>query len=397
MKTNDFQEELFQAHIGPEKVKAARTLSLLASVLYGIFGIVDFYSLSITLEEVLFIRGGVVIVLIATFIFSYYESFEKFYLLIFSMVALSTSMGIEAMIYLSVPGDHAFNVYFAGIILVIMTIFGWGYLKHSTSLFVSGIIIAGYAFVAAVNQLELYAIFVNVFFLLSATSIGFISQLARDRYVREVFELQQSLAKAVKEKTIEADDFAYKANHDSLTSLPNRRYITQLLEESLQIAKDKDKVLAILFFDLNGFKPLNDIYGHAVGDEVLIIVAKRLELAIRKGDCASRLGGDEYLVGLMMDKDHVSEIEPMAGKFAEIISEPMSIDGNIVKVGASVGIAAYPMHGNNVNVLIDIADKKMYNVKQGLQKLDKAKAKAKTKNKSLMPVVIFPGNAKRRR
>jgi diguanylate cyclase (GGDEF)-like protein len=127
---------------------------------------------------------------------------------------------------------------------------------------------------------------------------------------------------------------------------------------------------------------------------VLIIVAKRLELAIRKGDCISRLGGDEYLVGLMMDRDHVGEIEPMAGKFAEIISKPMSIDGNIVKVGASVGIAAYPMHGNNINVLIDIADKKMYNVKQGLQKLDKAKAK--TKNKSLMPVVIFPGNTKSR-
>ena len=192
--------------------------------------------------------------------------------------------------------------------------------------------------------------FINLSFLISSAIIGFISQLIRDRHLRENFLLQQSLKEAYNEKAVEAKDNQYLANHDSLTDLPNRRYMTELLNESLSIAKEKDKVLIIMFLDLNGFKQVNDIYGHAVGDEVLIIVAKRLELAIRHGDHISRLGGDEYLLGLMMEKENLNEVEGMTAKFIDLISQPMNIEGLRIKIGASVGIAAYPMHGNNIDV-----------------------------------------------
>ena len=194
-------------------------------------------------------------------------------------------------------------------------------------------------------------------------------------------------------KVEEAEDNAYMANHDPLTELPNRRYMTELLEDSLLEAKTKDKVLVLMFMDLNGFKQVNDVYGHAAGDEVLIIVAKRLELAIRTGDYLSRLGGDEFLLGLMMEKEHLSEVESMCEKFITLVSQPMNIDGLKIKISASVGIAAYPMHGNNINVLMDLADKKMYQAKKGINENNRY-SYAEFNQKEHEPVVIFPGKSK---
>ncbi|KAG1661948.1 chaperonin [Nymphon striatum] len=122
----------------------------------------------------------------------------------------------------------------------------------------------------------------------------------------------------------------------------------------MEEAEKKGKILVIMFLDLNGFKQVNDIYGHAAGDKVLKVVAKRLELAIRSGDHISRLGGDEYLIGLLMDKDHIA-----------IIAQPMNIEGIRVRVGSSIGLSAYPIHGNKISVLLDIADKRMYDAKKG--------------------------------
>ncbi len=364
MANSETQEDLYQSHIEAERISASRTLCILGSLLYLVFAIVDIYSLSASLTEVLMIRGAVVALMLSAVGFSYLKSFPKYYDFTISLIYLSATAGIEAMIYLSVPTDHAANVYFIGLILVLMTIFSWSYFKAITSVIVITSILGSYAYIGVIKDMPTSAILVNLFFLISATSIGYLSQVIRDGYLRENFNLQQSLKEAVKEKTLEAKDNAYLANHDALTLLPNRRYITELLEESLHIAKEKNRVLAVLFLDLNGFKQINDVYGHAVGDEVLIIVAKRLELAIRKGDNISRLGGDEYVVGLMMDKENLSEIKKMAMKLTTIIAEPMNIDGIQVKVGVSIGIAAYPIHGDKISVLMDIADKKMYKVKQ---------------------------------
>ncbi len=230
----------------------------------------------------------------------------------------------------------------------------------------------------------------NIVFLVSGFIISFVSQVIRDRYLRDNFLLQQSLKEAVEAKTIEAKDNAYLANHDPLTDLPNRRYVTELLEESLEMAKQEDKILAILFLDLNGFKQVNDVYGHNVGDEVLKIVAKRLEFAVREGDSISRLAGDEFLVGLLMEEEGFSEVNIMSAKFTAMISKPMNIDGMSIKIGVSIGIAAYPMHGNKINVLINIADKKMYKTKKGVQNVVSDRQQAESE-----PVVIFPGNSRR--
>ena len=384
-------DKLYKSHLEIEKLSASRSLCIFGALLYLVFGVVDMFSLSVTLTEVLIIRGSVVVTMLLAVVASYSKAFLKFYDVTLAAVYIIASLGIEAMIYLSLPSDHASTAYFAGLLLVIMTVFSWAYFRLVTSLLIISVVIGTYAFLEIGRGMVLSSLFVNIFFLLSAASIGFISKIIRDKHVKENFLLQQSLKEAVKEKTIEAEDNAYIANHDSLTKLPNRRYITELLEESLQLAKEREKVLAILFLDLNGFKQVNDVYGHAVGDTVLIIVARRLELAVRQGDNISRLGGDEYLVSLMMERENINDIEKMAVKFTEVISRPMNIDGIRIKVRVSIGIAAYPMHGNKVSVLLDIADKKMYKVKQGKEStyLDNDHTASEAE-----PIVFFPENRK---
>jgi len=361
------------------------------------FAVVDLYALSATLKEVFLIRGILIVGVLLAYASTYYHRFFiKFYSYILSYVYLSSALGIEAMIYLSLPEDHASDVYFAGLLLVIMTIFAWSYFKLVTSLFVTALIIASFSYVEVSRDLSISSLLVNIFFLVSGASIGFVSQLIRDRYLRENFLLQESLKDAYNKKSEEARDNQYLANHDSLTDLPNRRYMMELLNTSLDTASQKGKVLVIMFIDLNGFKQINDVYGHNAGDEVLLIVAKRLELAIRKGDHLSRLGGDEFLMGLMMEKKNLGEIEAMANKFVDVISQSMNVEGLRVKVGASIGVAAYPIHGNNIEALINIADHRMYQAKKGKSK-GAYDTDSKFKEDEHESVVIFPGSKNKNR
>lgn len=386
----------FQSYLKNEKTKLARFMCILSSVLFASFIIVDIWALSSVFSTAITIRGMVIAALITTYFITYTALFDKFYNLIISSMYIVAVAGIEAMVFIATPADQAYETYFVGIILILITLFSWTYLKLKVSVPLALISILAYVYIEVVardlvGNDRYSALITNVFFLFSSALIGFIAQVMRDGYLRQNFLLQQSLKDTVKEKTIEADDNAYIANHDALTKLPNRRYITELLEDSLQLAKEREKVLAILFLDLNGFKQVNDVYGHAVGDSVLVIVAKRLELAVRQGDNLSRLGGDEYLVSLMMDNENIADIERMAVKFTEIISKPMNIDGLRIKVGVSIGIAAYPMHGNKVGVLLDIADKKMYKVKQGKEStnLDNDHVASEAE-----PIVFFTGHRK---
>ncbi len=204
---------------------------------------------------------------------------------------------------------------------------------------------------------------VNLLFFVAAIVIGIASQMLRNRFLKEIFLLKESLAKALQEKTVESKNNAFLANHDVLTGLPNRRYVIELLEESLNIARDYDKVLSILFIDLNRFKQINDIHGHAIGDEVLKIAAKRLRFTVDSDDCLSRLGGDEFLIGVLLDKGSLSDLDMIIGRYEKAISKPMKVFGKSLSVGASIGVASYPAHGDSIDALMNIADEKMYETK----------------------------------
>lgn len=388
----------FQSRIEIEKVNSARTMSLLGSMLYLTFAVVDFFSLSAALAEVLFIRGMVIVSLLLGYTFTYSTLFLKYYKPTVISVYLLTAVGIELMILLSAPDDHASTVYFVGLILVIMTIFTWAYFELQVSILITASIICSYFYLELSQGMEILAILTNTLFLLGASAIGITSQLLRDRYIRENFVLHESLEEQIIEKTKEAETHEHLANHDQLTGLPNSRYAKDRLEKNLKRAKELDMSLVIMYLDLNGFKQVNDIYGHKAGDEVLRIVGKRLKSCVRNGDCAARLGGDEFAVGLLVEKTELGIAQDIREKIVKSICQPIGFEGNVLKIGTSVGMASYPSSGDKVSVLIEIADKRMYDAKQKMKKKALAESfeineedSEFTSEGKREPVVIFPG------
>ena len=154
----------------------------------------------------------------------------------------------------------------------------------------------------------------------------------------------------------------FLATHDSLTELPNRYWFMEQLNLQMSAAERHGRQLAVMFFDLDGFKAINDNLGHAVGDELLIDVARRLRKNIRKCDLVARIGGDEFLAAI---QDVKNEESPMAvaEQIRRDIEKPYHVAGSECWISASVGIAIYPSHGENPDKLIQSADTAMYEVK----------------------------------
>lgn len=152
------------------------------------------------------------------------------------------------------------------------------------------------------------------------------------------------------------------ANHDHLTGLPNRMYFNDLLTKSIQRANRQDELFALLFIDLDRFKPVNDEYGHEVGDMLLQSVAKRLKKSVREADIVSRLGGDEFVV-LMENVKSKDDAATVAEKLIANINSPFILGTHSISIGASVGISLYPHDGNDSKALLKNADTAMYEAK----------------------------------
>lgn len=151
---------------------------------------------------------------------------------------------------------------------------------------------------------------------------------------------------------------------DTLTGLPNRHQLKQLLNQVLiDNQVNPDKLGAVMFMDLNGFKNINDCFGHATGDKVLQLVSARLEAScIEKADIA-RLGGDEFTL-ILQDCQSRAEVEEFSKSLLSIFDAPFEIDGQKFYLGTSVGIALFPEHGHQASQLLSLADTAMYCAKK---------------------------------
>ncbi|OQK17612.1 hypothetical protein AU255_07015 [Methyloprofundus sedimenti] len=158
------------------------------------------------------------------------------------------------------------------------------------------------------------------------------------------------------------DEIKYKAYHDPLTDLPNRSLFLDRLSHAIERASRKKNKMAILFLDLDDFKQANDTFGHEAGDSVLQTVATRLLGMMRKEDTVSRLGGDEFLI-LVENINLTSDINVVAEKIITSIQSPLPFKGNDIYIGASMGIAIYPLDAQDSEALIKKADFAMYYAK----------------------------------
>lgn len=187
----------------------------------------------------------------------------------------------------------------------------------------------------------------------------------------------------------EADKKLYfYANHDPLTSLPNRLQFEIQLNNAIESCKRKGTKIGVMFIDLDKFKDINDTYGHNIGDIMLVTVAKRLENTIRKEDVLARIGGDEFVV-IAKDVSELSDLAVLSKKLLSVIAEPIKIEDKVFFMTLSIGISMFPDHGIVSEELIKNADVAMYEVKENGRNgysvyntvmTDKVTVKVKTQN-----------------
>ncbi len=154
----------------------------------------------------------------------------------------------------------------------------------------------------------------------------------------------------------------YLAHHDTLTSLPNRLFFNQRLEQALNHAKRADSKLAILFIDLDRFKNINDSFGHIAGDHLLVSLSERLRSTLRLEDTLARISGDEFII-LFEDVQCTDSLVGAIEKVMNVFANSFTVEGHNVRITASIGVSLYPMDGDNSTDLIRNADAAMYRAK----------------------------------
>lgn len=171
------------------------------------------------------------------------------------------------------------------------------------------------------------------------------------------------VARDLTERRKTEQQMRYMAQHDSLTSLPNRALFMDRLYQALSYCSRHQRQLAVLLLDLNKFKPVNDEYGHAAGDELLKATGESLRKLLRASDTVARLGGDEFVV-LLPQLESPLEVSRVADKITEVLAQPFALSMARVQIGCSIGQALFPDDGSDAEQLIRIADERMYQQKQ---------------------------------
>ena len=166
----------------------------------------------------------------------------------------------------------------------------------------------------------------------------------------------------VTDLTADRHELQHRATHDPLTSLANRHLLGEQLELALAQAERHGRGLAVVFVDLDGFKEVNDRLGHAVGDAMLRIAARRLEACVREGDTVARTGGDEFVL-FLTDQTTEDHLVAVLERLRETLSLDYPVDGQLLPMSCSIGASVFPRHGVTADVLVQEADRAMYAAK----------------------------------
>lgn len=198
------------------------------------------------------------------------------------------------------------------------------------------------------------------------------SFLAMDRAInqkmQQIHEINASLERTIEQRTTELrianDELTKLVSHDTLTGLPNRKLLADRMQQALASARRNGGLMALMYIDLDEFKPINDTLGHDCGDELLREVARRIQACMRESDTVARIGGDEFVV-LLPVIESSSDALAAAEKIRATIGLPFDLAGQERHISTSIGIAIYPEHGSGEAALFKNADAAMYMAKNG--------------------------------
>jgi len=179
----------------------------------------------------------------------------------------------------------------------------------------------------------------------------------------DLTEANEAMQKEIVKREEMQKKIEHLAYHDHLTGLANRWLFTDQLDHALSLSGRMAKMLAIMFLDLDGFKMINDSLGHALGDQLLKEVSKRLVNTIRKSDVVARIGGDEFVI-MIENEENIEAIKLVAEKVLNSFNEPYKLNGQECFVTTSIGVAVYPTDGENAETLLKNADIAMYKAKE---------------------------------
>lgn len=187
-----------------------------------------------------------------------------------------------------------------------------------------------------------------------------------EQQAEQMVQMAEDLALQNKEIEKSRAESEFQARHDELTSLPNRRFFLDYLDQTLGVARSAGAAKALLFVDLDNFKPVNDILGHDVGDALLRKVAMRLTASVRDSDFVARLGGDEFaVIAAMKPENGIGGVRVVAERILEALNVEVEGSDPPIAIAASIGVAIFPADSDSCEGLLRRADQAMYEAKNG--------------------------------
>jgi len=358
--------------------KLSRITIPLSCLLFASYGLIEI-SLLDHYETYLLLRTSVLVGVLGLFLLSRLPRFRHHVNGILCLASLVAALGTLAMFHVGdghagehlveshAAGQHEdehgdFPVYFVTLITVVFWTYTLLGLQFIYAMACGLLIWMGCTASCALMHLgsDVLVEANEAFFMMAVNLLAGMSAYSRERQSRQLFLHECHI-------TGERDDLRDHAMCDSLTGLLNRRALLTRLDQILDI-QTPGTVQAALFIDLDGFKPVNDRHGHAIGDEVLRITGERLGNTLRGNDIVGRLGGDEFLVLISREGNGRKGPEQLAERLIDAISRPITleVDGEplIIAVSASIGISLFPFSGATPETVIARADSAMYEAKQ---------------------------------
>jgi diguanylate cyclase (GGDEF)-like protein len=353
-------ERAFRGDYAQRIIGQARLSLLLGCVLYLGLGVQDPWFFPNDYGWIWLLRGIVGLTMLAGFLTSFRTWFTARYTVI--LLPISLLAGAGPMVMIAVGSRDVALSYYLGLALVITWAYTFSGMRFAPAMAVNVLLLSAYLPVAALPGVIPAVWVATNFSNLLATSllVGFAA-----------FVLEGQRRTLFYQATLLDEDLRshrHRALTDALTGLPNREDFERRLQGALQRAERAEKPLAVMFIDIDDFKPVNDSYGHTVGDAALRILARRAADTLRANDTVARYGGDEFVV-LLEDIATAGKADKVADKLRQAMREPFVVPRQghgsvLVRVAASVGIAVYPLDGRTASALLHRADEAMYRDKR---------------------------------